>query len=164
MACNCCYYLLFYLLFFEIFMKKLISYFVPPGQPMPSIAMEASACGAILGTSTFIRYIASGAGAKEGGKTGITSVFVGASMMSAEGVNDLKQPIREIDWDNFEDALPAFLTVILMPLTYSIANGLGFGIMSYVLIRTLTGKFKTVAMGLKIISVILFLYYFCLRS
>lgn len=120
--------------------------------------------GAILGTSTVTTYVESAAGVAEGGRTGLTSVvtaglfavallfspifimipsaatapaliLVGLFMMS---------PIKEINFDDFTEAIPAFLTIALMPLSYSISEGIVFGVVSYVLLKVCSKKFSDV--------------------
>ena len=120
--------------------------------------------GAMVGTSTVTTYVESAAGVAEGGRTGLTSlvtsglfflalffspvfllipgaatapalVLVGLFMMS---------PIKEIDFDDYTESIPAFLAIIAMPLTYSIADGIIFGVLSYVALKVVTGKFKEV--------------------
>lgn len=130
----------------------------------------ATTAGACLGTSTVTTYIESGAGISEGGRTGLTSVVTGALFVVALILAPLAgivpaaatapaliivgilmmASVKEIDFSSMADAVPAFLTMVMMPLTYSIATGIGVGMISYVLIKLLTGKIK----DLSIISVI----------
>lgn len=136
--------------------------------------------GACLGTSTVTTYVESASGVAEGGRTGLTSfttacffalalifsplfiavpgaatapalILVGLFMMS---------PIKEIDLDDFTEAIPAFLTIIMMPLAYSIAEGIVFGMVSYVLLKTLTGKWKDVSPVMYILAVLFVLKFF----
>lgn len=122
----------------------------------------ATLCSGILGTSTGSSYVESAAGIAAGGRTGLTSVvtaicfalclfltplavivpacatapaliYVGALML---------RNIKEVDLGNLESAIPAFMTLIMMPLSYSIANGIGIGCISYILIQLFTGKFN----------------------
>ena len=152
----------------------------------------ATVIGAILGTTTVTTMVESGAGVAEGGKTGLTAlsaavlyalsiflrplfafipieaaapalIYVGVLMMS----NVLK-----IDFTNIRYAVPAFLTIILMPLTYSITNGIGIGIISYTftnLIIYLLDKIKKKECKLElslvtIVVTILFLFYFLMPA
>lgn len=119
--------------------------------------------GAMLGTSTVTAYIESSAGIAEGGKTGLTAVTTGVLFLAALFVAPLialvpgsatsaaliivgllmMQAVKKIDFEDFAVAIPAFLTIIAMPFTYNIANGISFGIVSYVLLATvgnLSGK------------------------
>ncbi len=120
----------------------------------------ATMFGAFAGTSTVTSYVESASGVAEGGRTGLTSVVVGVLFLCTLIVAPLAQAIptaatapalvlvgalmvgslAEIDWSEPAIAIPAFLTVIIIPLTYSIANGLAFGITSYAVLKLLTGK------------------------
>lgn len=120
--------------------------------------------GAIFGTSTVTTFVESSAGVAEGGRTGLTSftaaimfglallfsdvflivpgaatapalILVGLFMMS---------PIKEINFEDYTEAIPAFITIIFMPLAYSISEGIVFGILSYVLLKICTGRVKDV--------------------
>ena len=134
--------------------------------------------GALCGTSTVTTYIESAAGISEGGKTGLTSVVVGilfllslffwpiaicipkeATAPSLIIVGFLMlEPLLKINFSDITESLPAFITLVLMPLTYSIANGLVFGIIFYVIIKLLSGKFKEVSLTMLILSIIFILY------
>jgi AGZA family xanthine/uracil permease-like MFS transporter len=116
--------------------------------------------GALAGTSTVTSYIESTAGVAVGGRTGLTSVVVGLLFLCTLFVAPLVRAIPpaatapalimvgalmigalvEIDWTDPGVAIPAFLTTITIPLTYSIANGLAFGITSYAVLKLLGGK------------------------
>ena len=129
-------------------------------------------CSSIFGTSTVTSYIESAAGIAAGGKTGLTAVtvsicffiallfaplvglvpgfatappliLVGALMMSEVG---------KINFQDFSDGLPAFLTIIMMPLTGSIANGFAFGFVSYAFMKTAVGKYKEVSWIMWLVS------------
>lgn len=124
----------------------------------------ATTAGAMLGTSTVTTYVESAAGIGEGGRTGLTSLttavlflvaiifapFVGLVPSAATApaliyVGSLMiAAIREVEWDDMSEAVPAFLTVAMMPLTYSIANGIAFGLISYTLIKLFTGKARAI--------------------
>ncbi len=135
--------------------------------------------GALFGTSTVTTYVESASGVAEGGRTGLTAlttailfllalfispiflmvpaaatapalVLVGVMMMS---------PVKEIDFEDFTEAIPAFFTLIMMPLTYSIADGIFFGIISYVLLKVLSGKYKDVSLLTLILSVVFLLNF-----
>lgn len=136
--------------------------------------------GAVVGTSTVTTYVESASGVAEGGKTGLTSlttailflvallfspiltivpsaatapalIIVGLFMMS---------PILKINLDDFTEAIPAFLTIIMMPLTYSIAEGLVFGMLSYVFLKALTGKSKEVSPVMYVLAVLFIVKFF----
>jgi adenine/guanine/hypoxanthine permease len=118
--------------------------------------------GALMGTSTVTSYIESAAGVAEGGRTGLTAVVVSllftlalvfsplvglippqatAPVLILVGVLMMSE-ITHIKFDDFTEAFPAFLTIIMMPLTYSIAQGLAFGFMSYTVIKLLAGRHR----------------------
>lgn len=139
----------------------------------------ATTAGACLGTSTVTTYVESGSGISEGGKTGLTSVVTGVLFVVALILAPLAgivpaaatapalivvgilmmTSVKEIDFSNMTEAVPAFLTMVMMPLTYSIANGIGFGMISYVLIKLLTGKIKDLSI-VSVIVAILFIIKF----
>ena len=120
----------------------------------------AAMVGAVAGVSTVTSYIESAAGVAEGGRTGLTSVVVGVLFLVALVFAPLVQAIptaatapalilvgalmigalTEVDWNDPGVAVPAFLTVITIPLTYSIANGLAFGLTSYAALTLLRGQ------------------------
>jgi AGZA family xanthine/uracil permease-like MFS transporter len=120
----------------------------------------ATMVGALMGVSTTTSYIESAAGVAVGGRTGLTSVVVGILFLATLFVAPLVQAIptaatapalimvgalmigalAEVDWSDPGVAIPAFLTAITTPLTYSIANGLAFGITSYAALKLLGGK------------------------
>ena len=120
----------------------------------------ATVVGAFFGTSTTTTYIESVAGVEEGGKTGLVAVTVGVLMLSGLFFENLFQNIptfaaalalviigammmrqaADINWADAEMAVPAFLTMVIMPFTYSIADGIAWGIISYVAIKIGMGK------------------------
>lgn len=118
--------------------------------------------GAAMGTPTVTSYIESASGVAEGGKSGLTAVTVAvlfaislvfaplvglipgqatAPVLILVGVLMMSE-VTQIKFDDFTEAFPAFMTIVMMPLTFSIAQGLAFGFMSYTIIKLLTGKFK----------------------
>ncbi|MBI9035050.1 MAG: NCS2 family permease [Bacteroidales bacterium] len=136
--------------------------------------------GAMLGTSTVTTYVESAAGVAEGGRTGLTAfatavmfflalffaplfimipgaatapalVMVGLFMLS---------PILKINLNDYTESIPAFFTIIMMPLTYSIAEGIVFGMLAYVLIKIFTAKFKDVSPIMYILAVLFILKFF----
>ncbi len=132
----------------------------------------ATCCGALLGTSTVTTYIESSTGISQGARTGLSSVTVavlfivaiifapialmipGAATAPAliiVGVFMLKG-VAKIDWNNLEDAIPSFLTIVIMPFCYSISDGIAFGFISYVLLKVIRGKFKDVPVAMYVIS------------
>jgi AGZA family xanthine/uracil permease-like MFS transporter len=121
--------------------------------------------GAALGTSTVTAYIESSAGVAAGGRTGLTAVTTGICFLLALFLAPIAalipgaatsaaliivgvlmaQSIKEIDFQDYVIAIPAFFTMVMMPFTYNIANGISFGILSYVIlasIANLSGKGK----------------------
>lgn len=120
--------------------------------------------GAFLGTSTITAYIESAAGIGEGGRTGLTAVTTGLLFLLAlvlapffKLIPDaatapaliivgvlMMSVIRDIDFDDFTEAMPAFLTLAMMPFTYNIANGIAAGIVFYTVLKAVTGKAKEV--------------------
>lgn len=134
----------------------------------------ATVFGAICGTSTVTTYVESSAGVAEGGRTGLTAlttaalffvamffapiaslipgaataaalIYVGALMLAS---------IKGIEWEDAEIAVPAFLTIAFMPLSYSISNGIGIGVLSYTLIKIFTGKVKDINVATWVIDVL----------
>lgn len=124
----------------------------------------ATVAGAILGTSTTTTYIESGAGIAQGGRTGLASVvtallfllalfftpvigmvpgFATAPALIVVGITMFRN-VSRIGWDRFESAVPAFLAIILMPLTYSISMGLAFGFTAHVLASAAAGRTREV--------------------
>jgi len=135
--------------------------------------------GACLGTSTVTTYVESASGVAEGGRTGMTSlvtaamfgvalffaplftlvpsaatapalVIVGLFMMS---------PITKINFNDYTEAIPAFLTIVMMPFAYSIAEGIVFGMVSYVILKAISGKFKDISLVMWILSVLFVLRF-----
>jgi AGZA family xanthine/uracil permease-like MFS transporter len=140
--------------------------------------------GALMGTSTVTAYVESAAGIGEGGRTGLTAVTTGIFFLLAlilapiAGIipNAATAPaliivgvlmvssILEIDFSDFTEGFPAFLTFILMPLTYSIANGIAGGIISYVILKVATGKTKQVHWMMYILFVLVVARYIFLSE
>ena len=135
--------------------------------------------GACLGTSTTTTYVESSAGVGAGGRTGLTAftaaccfalallfapvflaipgaatapslIIVGMMMMN---------PVTKIDWLNYRESIPAFLTVILMPLAYSISDGILIGMISYVVLYALSGKIKQITPTMWVLAVLFILRY-----
>lgn len=135
--------------------------------------------GAVLGTSTVTSYIESAAGAAVGGRTGLTAIVTGllfflsvffwplAGIIPSEATAAalivvgllMAEPVVRINFTDYTEALPAFLTLVLVPLTYSIANGIIFGILSYVVLKTISGRIRDVKPTMWVLAV-LFVAYF----
>ena len=134
----------------------------------------ATTASGLLGTSSATTYIESAAGVEEGGKTGLTAVFAGlfflpfmffspllsfipavatAPILVLIGVFMVK-PLMKIEWSFFEESIPAFLALILIPLTYSITQGIVWGFLSYTVIKVFVGKAKEVPVALWVINVL----------
>ncbi|HEX6747902.1 MAG TPA: NCS2 family permease [Longimicrobium sp.] len=125
----------------------------------------ATIVGAVLGTSTVTAYIESATGVAEGGRTGLTAIVVGILFLLAVFLSPLAAGIPaiatapalivvgslmlkgalEIDWEDATEAIPAFLTMLGMPLTFSIANGLALGFITYPVIKLLAGRGREVS-------------------
>ncbi|MDN6161781.1 MAG: NCS2 family permease [Atopostipes sp.] len=135
--------------------------------------------GACLGTSTVTTTIESASGIAEGGRTGLTAlstsfmfalslffapIFImipSAATASALIIVGLfmMSPIQKINFEDYTEAIPAFLTIVMMPFSNSVAEGIVFGIISYTLLKGVTGKFKDLSWPIIIVS-ILFLFRF----
>ena len=135
--------------------------------------------GAMLGTSTVTTYVESAAGVSEGGRTGLTALvtaiafgvalFLSPVFLAIPGAATapalilvglyMLSPIRELDYNDFSESIPAFITIIAMPLSYSIAEGITLGVMSYVFINLLAGNFKKLSIGMYILAVLFILKY-----
>ena len=145
---------------------------IPDLPKMLSADATATVFGALLGTSTTTSYIESASGVAEGGKTGMTAVTTGVMFLLAAFFTPvigavhayatapaliivgifMMRGIGQINFYDFEEGVPAFLTLILMPLTYSIAQGLVFGFIAYALIKVLVGKIREVDPILMVIA------------
>ncbi len=134
----------------------------------------ATIFGSMAGTSTVTTYVESAAGVAEGGRTGLTAVVVGMLFLVALFFAPLVQAIptaatapalilvgalmigalAEVEWEDPMVAIPAFLTVIIVPLSYSIANGLAFGLTSHAVLKLLRGKARPADIPLMILAVL----------
>jgi len=136
--------------------------------------------GAALGTSTVTTYVESASGVAEGGRTGLTSLTVAVMFLLALFLSPLflmvpaaatapililigsfmLSPIVKVDFSDATESIPVFLTVIMMPLTYSIAEGIVFGMLSYVILKLLSGRHKEVSVVSYIIALFFILKFF----
>lgn len=135
--------------------------------------------GAVLGTSTVTTFVESASGVAQGGRTGLTALTTAvlflialvfepifsiipscatASALIVVGLFMISN-ISKVDFNDFTDGLPSFLAIIMMPLTYSIANGIVFGIVSYVIIKVLTGKHRQVSIVMYILAILFVIRY-----
>ncbi|MFB6166265.1 MAG: NCS2 family permease [Haloarculaceae archaeon] len=139
--------------------------------------------GGILGTSTVTTFVESATGVEEGGRTGMTALVVGILFLASLVVVPLAAAIPQyashialvvvavlmmrnvvdIQWDDFAHAVPAGLTIMVMPLTYSIAYGIAAGIISYPVVKTAQGEWRDVSVGQWLLAVA-FLVYFVVRT
>ena len=139
----------------------------------------ATVCGACLGTSTTTTYVESASGVGEGGRSGLTSftvailfalallfspiflaipgaatapalVIVGVMMMS---------PVAKIDWEDYSESIPAFITILMMPVAYSISDGILLGVISYALLNACAGKFKKISVTMWILAALFICKY-----
>jgi AGZA family xanthine/uracil permease-like MFS transporter len=135
--------------------------------------------GAAVGTSTVTSYVESATGVEEGGRTGLTSVVVGVLFLLSLFLTPLFAAVpgvatapalivvgalmmrgaRDLDWTTIDEAVPAFLTIATMPFTYSIANGISLGIVSYVLIKAFRGRFREVHPLMLVLAALLIAFY-----
>ncbi len=120
--------------------------------------------GSLLGTSSTTAYVESAAGVQAGGRTGLTALTVAVLFLAALVISPLAgavpayatapalffvaclmlRELTELDWDETTETIPAVVTALMMPFTYSIANGLAFGFISYAVLKLFTGKAKQV--------------------
>jgi len=139
----------------------------------------ATVVGAALGTSTTTSYIESAAGIKAGGRTGLTAVVVAVLFLLALVFAPIATSIpafatapailfvacimargmAEIDWDDMTEYVPAVITALSMPLTFSIATGIGFGFVSYAGIKILSGRYRDAGPAVLFIAAIFLVYF-----
>ncbi|MGI9952087.1 NCS2 family permease [Moorellaceae bacterium AZ2] len=149
------------------------------GQALMSDAV-ATTCGAILGTSTCVAYIESASGVAEGGRTGLTALVVALLFLASLFFSPLvgivpavatapvlvivgifmMEPIMKIDFSNFLEAAPAFLTIVIMPFTYDIAEGIVWGVLAYVFLNLITGNTKKISLTMWILAVLFVIRFF----
>jgi len=135
--------------------------------------------GALTGTSTVTSYIESAAGVAAGARTGLSNIFVAALFLLAALCSPLAaaipayatapalilvgalmtESIGRVDWKEFTEAVPAFVTLLATPLTFSIATGLSLGLISYTLVKTAAGKFREISPVIWILTVLFLLRY-----
>ena len=140
--------------------------------------------GALMGTSTVTAYVESAAGIGEGGRTGLTAVTTGLLFLLALVLAPLAtlipnaatapaliivgllmvSAIKEINFDDFTEGLPAFMCIIMMPFTYSIANGVAAGIIFYTILKVLTRKAKNVHWMMYLLFVLVVVRYLFLTE
>ena len=134
----------------------------------------ATTAGAVLGTSTTTTFVESSAGVAEGGRTGLSSVVTGLLFLLAVFLSPIFitipsfatapallfvgflmiSAVTAIDFNDFTEAVPAYLALIAMPLTYSISEGIAAGVISYVVINLVSGKAKKITLLMYILAVL----------
>ena len=139
----------------------------------------ATTVGAMLGTSTTTTYVESAAGVAQGGRSGFTAFIVGCCFIIALFFSPLflsipaaatapaliivgllmLEPVKNIPFDDFSESIPAFICLITMPLTYSISNGILLGMISYVAMNMICGKFKKLSPVMYILAVLFILKF-----
>ncbi len=140
--------------------------------------------GSLTGTSTVVSYIESAAGVAAGGRTGVTAIVTGVLFIAALFVAPvvgaiptaatapaliivgslMMQVVAEIDWQDPEVAIPSFLTMMAIPLTFSIANGLAFGFTAYALLKILRGRWRQVNWLVYVLAALFVARFLWLRS
>jgi AGZA family xanthine/uracil permease-like MFS transporter len=139
----------------------------------------ATTFGAMLGTSTTTTYVESAAGVAQGGRSGLTALVVGCCFVIAMFFSPLflsipsaatapaliivgllmAEQIKNVNFDDFSESIPAFVCMIMMPLTYSISNGILIGMITYVLMNMICGKFKKLSPAMYILAALFILKY-----
>ncbi|MBR5136173.1 MAG: NCS2 family permease [Rikenellaceae bacterium] len=139
----------------------------------------ATTVGAMLGTSTTTTYVESAAGVAQGGRSGLTAFVVACGFVVALLFSPLflsipsaatapaliivgllmLEPVKDIPFDDFSESIPAFVCLIMMPVTYSISNGILLGMITYVLMNVICGKFKKLSISMYILAVLFVLKY-----
>lgn len=140
----------------------------------------ATTTGAVCGTSTVTTFVESSAGVAEGGRTGLSAVVTAVLFFIAMFLSPIAQLVpscataaaliyvgvlmmscvKDIDWHSTDIAVPAFLTIAMMPFSYNISYGIAFGLISYVIIKLFTGKLKEIKIGTWIITLLFLLMLF----
>ena len=139
----------------------------------------ATTAGALLGTSTTTTYVESAAGVAQGGRSGLTALVVGGCFVIAMFFSPLflsipsaatapaliivgllmAEQIKNVNFDDFSESIPAFVCMLMMPLTYSISNGILIGMITYVLMNMICGKFKKLSPAMYILAFLFILKY-----
>ena len=139
----------------------------------------ATTAGALLGTSTTTTYVESAAGVAQGGRSGLTALVVGGCFVIAMFFSPLflsipsaatapaliivgllmAEQIKNVNFDDFSESIPAFVCMLMMPLTYSISNGILIGMITYVLMNMICGKFKKLSPSMYILAILFILKY-----
>jgi AGZA family xanthine/uracil permease-like MFS transporter len=140
--------------------------------------------GALTGTSTLTSYIESASGVAAGARTGLSSVLVGILFLAAMFFSPLAtaipqfatapalilvgalmtQSIRRVDWSDFTESFPAFVIILAMTLTFSIATGLSFGVIFYTIVKVATGKTREISVVVWVLTILFLLRYVYLAA
>lgn len=143
----------------------------------------ATTAGAILGTSTTTTYVESASGVAQGGRSGLTAfviavcfgiaLFFSPLFLSIPGAATapvliivgllMMEPIKKLDWSNYTESIPAFVCMIMMPLSYSISNGILLGMISYVILNLICGKWKKITPMMYILAVLFILKFIFIK-
>lgn len=135
---------------------------------------SAIVAGSLLGTSSTTAYVESASGVQAGGRSGLTALVIAVLFLAALFISPLAASVPvyatapallyvaclmmreliEVDWTEITEAAPAALTALMMPFTYSIANGLAFGFISYAVLKTATGKFREVHLATWLVAIL----------
>ena len=130
--------------------------------------------GAALGTSTVTTFVESAAGVGEGGRSGLTAfvtavcfllaLFLAPFFLAVPGAATapvlilvglmMISSVKKIDFSDYSEAIPAFLCIVFMPMAYSISDGIVLGLMSYVLVNLISGKYKKLTLGMYILAIL----------
>jgi AGZA family xanthine/uracil permease-like MFS transporter len=144
----------------------------------------ATIAGSLAGTSTVVSYIESASGVVAGGRSGVTAIVTGLLFLAALFLAPLAGAIptaatapalilvgsmmmshaAEIDWNEYAVSIPAFLTILAIPLTFSIANGIAFGFTAYTLLRILRGEFARIHWLMYVLTTIFLLRFYYLGT
>lgn len=139
----------------------------------------AIVAGSLLGTSSTTAYVESASGVQAGGRTGLTALTIAVLFLAALFISPLAgsvpgyatapallyvaglmmRELTDIEWGDVTEATPAALTALMIPFTYSIANGLAFGFISYVVIKTFTGRVKDVHLATWLVAILFVVRY-----
>src|SRR4051794_26578401 len=152
---------------------------LPRSQPVLLVDSVAAAAGGAASISSNTTYVESASGVGDGARTGLASVVTGIVFLIAAFFTPLVQvvpseaaapvlvivgammmtQVRELTWDDMSLVIPAFLTIALMPFTYSITNGIGAGVISYVLLRSATGRAREVHPLMWVVAAVFVVYF-----
>ncbi len=144
-----------------------------------------TAAGAALGTSTVTSFIESAAGVEQGGRTGLTALAVAVLFLLALFFSPviamvgsyppitapalvvvgsmMMRNVTKIDWSNYAEAMPAFLIIVGVPLTYSIGDGLALGLIAYPIVKLLAGQGREVKWPMYVMALVLLAYFLIVR-